>query len=474
MTENLMPDEEVVQRGTLHGFVFAAPIGLIVLGLLTLSGQFETANSFLGVIALLVGIGFLVAVFRYWTSTQLTVTNKQVIAKTLPNFLPGPGQQNLIRLKTVALEHSKVESLKVDQSFFGRMFDFGTVTICDTRGGATPVLYISRPLHFRQEAMRVIENRGGFEQIPREDPRKPYTESGYPVSGAPPAATSVMDPVTPASKMMRVLENGGGFEQIPREDPRKPWNGEDRFKGLFFNLAFAVVAFASVAAMAFLVSSPVRKEREASLAQLSEWRSQAEKGDADAQYNVGLHYGVGSLVREDPVEAVRWYRLAADQGHARAQWSLGYSYRNGEGVRMDAAEAERWFRRAAEQGDCMSQYALGSLYYDDKGVRRDYAEALKWYRQAAERGDQLAQTRIAGMNALGQGMPVDLVAAYAWLDVADTAGYSGGTHRDIIANRMSNQQIVEAQMLAREWENQYGCGPCRQSYLPSNCTSPVE
>ena len=44
-------------------------------------------------------------------------------------------------------------------------------------------------------------------------------------------------------------------------------------------------------------------------------RTDAEQGDADAQFNLGVMYETGGGVLQDYAEAVRWYRLAAEQGH---------------------------------------------------------------------------------------------------------------------------------------------------------------
>ena len=62
------------------------------------------------------------------------------------------------------------------------------------------------------------------------------------------------------------------------------------------------------------------------------WRPLADKGDANAQYNLGLMYDNGQGVAQDFKEAVRLYRLAAAQGDADAQYSLGVMYDTGKGV----------------------------------------------------------------------------------------------------------------------------------------------
>ena len=59
------------------------------------------------------------------------------------------------------------------------------------------------------------------------------------------------------------------------------------------------------------------------------------KGDALAQYNLGVLYRKGRGVPQDDVQARKWYEKAAVQGHAKAQFNLGTLYFNGEGVPKD-------------------------------------------------------------------------------------------------------------------------------------------
>lgn len=51
----------------------------------------------------------------------------------------------------------------------------------------------------------------------------------------------------------------------------------------------------------------------------------AEKGNAEAQYNLGLCYARGDGVPRDFAEAVKWYRKAAEQNHTGAQYNLVHS-----------------------------------------------------------------------------------------------------------------------------------------------------
>ena len=51
------------------------------------------------------------------------------------------------------------------------------------------------------------------------------------------------------------------------------------------------------------------------------WLPLAEQGNATTQFNVGLMYAEGQGVKQDDVEAIKWFRKAAEQGLAQAQYS---------------------------------------------------------------------------------------------------------------------------------------------------------
>ena len=74
---------------------------------------------------------------------------------------------------------------------------------------------------------------------------------------------------------------------------------------------------------------------------VDEVRSQAEAGEAEAQYRLGAMYDTGFGVARDDAEAMRWYRRAAELGHAGARNFVGTLYRLGRGVARDYAAARR-------------------------------------------------------------------------------------------------------------------------------------
>ncbi len=104
-----------------------------------------------------------------------------------------------------------------------------------------------------------------------------------------------------------------------------------------------------------------------------------------------------------------------------------------------------------------AQHNLGVMYRDGRGIPQDHAEAIRWFRLVADQRMALAQANLGIMYALGQGIPQDHVAAHMWLSlaVAQSSGEDRDRYvkaRDAVAERMTAEQIVEAQRLAREWK----------------------
>ena len=143
-------------------------------------------------------------------------------------------------------------------------------------------------------------------------------------------------------------------------------------------------------------------------------KAKAEKGDAEAQLNLGLCYDKGEGIAENESEAVKWYRKAAEQNIAKAQFYLGSCYGFGRGVSKDEKEAVIWYRKAAEQNLIPAQYTLGACFALGKGVAKDEMEAVKWYRKAAEQNDAEAQFQMGTRYASGEGVAKNEIEAVMW------------------------------------------------------------
>jgi TPR repeat protein len=78
----------------------------------------------------------------------------------------------------------------------------------------------------------------------------------------------------------------------------------------------------------------------------AKWHELAERGDANAQFNLGLMYHSGLQVPFDEKKAVYWYRRAAESGNQIAQEYMAVGYQEGWfGLPRDQAKSHYWYQR---------------------------------------------------------------------------------------------------------------------------------
>jgi TPR repeat protein len=102
----------------------------------------------------------------------------------------------------------------------------------------------------------------------------------------------------------------------------------------------------------------------------------------------------------------------------------------------------------------VAQSNLGLMYERGHGVAQDYKEAVRWWTLAAQQGDADAQTNLGVMYGLGKGVLQDNIRAHMWLNIAAVGGDKNSlNNREILARKMTAQQIEQAQRMARECMN---------------------
>lgn len=180
------------------------------------------------------------------------------------------------------------------------------------------------------------------------------------------------------------------------------------------------------------------------------FRRSAEQGYAEAQYGLGNMYLRGRGVPEDYKEACEWFKKSAKQGLAEAQSKFGWMCYEGQGIKQDYKLAFEWSRKSAEQGYALAQNMLGVMYENGEGVQRNYEEAVKWYTESAEQGYAGAQIGLGRMYENGKGVTKDYIQAYKWYILAEAQGRR--SFKDSIEDRMTNEEIAEAQRLSKEFK----------------------
>lgn len=111
---------------------------------------------------------------------------------------------------------------------------------------------------------------------------------------------------------------------------------------------------------------------------VAEWEPLAEKGDANAAFNLGQAYRLGRGVSQNLNKAMQYYEQSAKLGHVSAQGNLGTLLYFSAPPVQNRKKAIEWWHTAAQNGDSRAQYMLGILYFNGDDVGKDYAKAYAY------------------------------------------------------------------------------------------------
>ena len=137
---NLIPGEKIVFRTYLHWKEFLPSVLLIVVGIVFTAGAiYQGFDPYLSLLILVIPLGVLCYSYLTWRCSEFAVTDKRVLIKT--------GIMSRHTLETIL---TKVENIGVEQSLWGRLFNFGTLYVTGT--GSTREIFpgIYAPLEFRK------------------------------------------------------------------------------------------------------------------------------------------------------------------------------------------------------------------------------------------------------------------------------------------------------------------------------------
>jgi uncharacterized membrane protein YdbT with pleckstrin-like domain len=140
----LQPDETVIYTTRFHWLIYGRAFMFgVVAAVFLFAGQQSEGNASIAFYAVST-LFALYALFR-WSlaavrrvTTEFAVTDRRIIYKT-----------GLILRRTLEMDRSKVESVGINQSVLGRIFNFGTVLLRGTGGTYEPIYFIREPLTFR-------------------------------------------------------------------------------------------------------------------------------------------------------------------------------------------------------------------------------------------------------------------------------------------------------------------------------------
>jgi uncharacterized membrane protein YdbT with pleckstrin-like domain len=166
VNHHLMSGERVVRTTQLHWLIYFPAMGFLVLGVIVyaviqLNGAAYGYGLVLPSTCLLAFALTGLPAFVRRRSAEFAVTNKRVVMKT-----------GVVHRRSSEILLRQVEGITVDQSIWGRIFNFGTIVIEGTGSDRTPYRNIAAPLKFRLAVQEQIEanalqaNDGSARQTP--------------------------------------------------------------------------------------------------------------------------------------------------------------------------------------------------------------------------------------------------------------------------------------------------------------------
>lgn len=183
------------------------------------------------------------------------------------------------------------------------------------------------------------------------------------------------------------------------------------------------------------------------------FRAAADQNHAEAWFWLGMMHRLGESVPKSAEQAVQHWQKAIAAGSVNAQAALAQSMMAGDGLEKDAAQAVRLAREAAEKGNALAQTLLAQAYLKGEGgLPRSLAQFLRWSRMAANQGNRVSMEVLAVSYHTGTGVPQDYVQAHMWANLAASRGSTRAAKlRDELAEKMTSNQIEEAQKAASRW-----------------------
>lgn len=175
----------------------------------------------------------------------------------------------------------------------------------------------------------------------------------------------------------------------------------------------------------------------------------ANKGDAEAQYHVGMMHNNGIGTQKDIRQAFEWFQKATASNDPLGAYKLGCYYDGqGEGVvANDTNEALKYKLIAAQAGYALAQHDVALLYVKQE----KFEEAMKWWKQAGDQGHHKSLYNLSGLYFQGKGAPKDLSLAYAYYKLSKLVppdkvkGMSG---------ILSKEELTQGEKLVSEWKPQ--------------------
>lgn len=179
----------------------------------------------------------------------------------------------------------------------------------------------------------------------------------------------------------------------------------------------------------------------------------AERGNATALNNLGVHYLQGDGVEKDVNRAIELYRKAGENGSAQAQSNLANLYWYGRtGVPRNPSLSVFWARKAADQGSESVLFVLARAYETGEGASENMQTAVEWYEKAAVAGQAPGLNNLAYFYLKGEVVAQDADRAVDLYKKASDLGHGLASNNLGIIYRNGSEVPKNLQLSAQYFQ----------------------
>lgn len=149
---------------------------------------------------------------------------------------------------------------------------------------------------------------------------------------------------------------------------------------------------------------------------MEELIKQAEQGNAEAQFRLGMAYYNGDKIEKDEEKAFEWWMKAAEQGVEDAAYCLGCIHFK----KKDFHTAIEFYLKAISDPVINeAAFQLGVIYENGLGVAKNKVKAIEYYKKGAAGINMSSNLSTKALKRLG--------VIHSWVDL-------GFNHRELIEN----------------------------------------
>ena len=149
--KSLLDGEEIVYMTRRHKIIFTYPVIWLLLSAIlfgikwvyVFKPEINFALAIFSGIFLAAALIHALVIWIHYLSAEFGITNQRVIVK-----------EGFLKRKTIEVFLTRVESVQVDQSIWGRLLNFGTIIVSGTGGVTDPLNMIRAPLEFKKQVQQ--------------------------------------------------------------------------------------------------------------------------------------------------------------------------------------------------------------------------------------------------------------------------------------------------------------------------------